>query len=175
MTEREKITGGSEAGLGSRRELLVYAVIFVIIVGSVYDILTQREHWPFSPYSMFSTVRREYSLSWFRLYGLTEIDSSREIPLIESEYIQPLGDIHVQITMSKKRKPYNASYEQYLEEALHHILARYEVLRIAGDHNGPQLRGIRLYRYEWKLDPRIHGVERPDIRELLLEVREPRN
>jgi hypothetical protein len=168
------MTGGSEAGLGKRREILVYAVIFVITCGSFFDIITQQEHWPFSPYSMFSTVRRDYSLTRLKLFGLTEFDPVREVPLTESQYIQPLGDIHIQIALSMKRKPDNVSYGQYLEEALRHILTRYEVLRIAGNHDGPQLHSIRLYRYEWTLDPRIHGVEQPDVRELILEVREPR-
>ena len=168
------MTGGSEVGLGKRREFLVYAVIFIIIGGSLFDVITQREHWPFSPYSMFSSVRREYSLSWLKLFGLTDIDSSREIPLTNPQYIQPLDDINIQMAMSMKKKPDNVSYESYVEEALRHILTRYEVLRIAGDHDGPELRGIRLYRYQWKLDPLTHGVERPDLRELILEVREPR-
>ena len=87
------MTDGSEVGLEKRREFLVYAVIFIIIGGSLFDIITQWEHWPFSPYSMFSSVRRDYSLSWLKLFGLTDIDSSREIPLTEPQYIQPLGDI----------------------------------------------------------------------------------
>jgi hypothetical protein len=168
------MTDGSEVGLEKRREFLVYAVIFIIIGGALFDIITQREHWPFSPYSMFSTVRRDYSLTRLRLFGLTDIDSSREIPLTDPKYIQPLGDKHIQRAMSIKKKPDNVSYEQYLEETLHHILTRYEVLRIAGDHDGPELHGIRLYRYQWKLDPWIRNVERPDHRELILEVREPR-
>jgi hypothetical protein len=168
------MTDGSEVGLEKRREFLVYAVIFIIIGGSLFDIITQREHWPFSPYSMFSSVRRDYSLSWLKLFGLTDIDSSREIPLTDPQYIQPLSDLNIQMALSMKRKPDNVSYEQYLEEALHHILTRYELLRIAGEHGGPELQGIRLYRYQWKLDPLTHGVERPDLRELILEVREPR-
>ncbi len=168
------MTGGSRVGLEKWREFLVYAVIFIIIGGSVFDIITQREHWPFSPYSMFSTVRREYSLTRLRLFGLTDIDSSRELPLNEPRYIQPLGDKHIQRVMSIKKKPDNVSYESYVEEALRHILTRYEALRIAGEHDGPELRGIRLYRYQWKLDPWIRNVERPDRGELILEIREPR-
>ncbi len=167
------MTDGSEFGLGKRREFLVYAVIFIIIGGSLFNIITQREHWPFSPYSMFSTVRRDYSLTRLRLFGLTDIDSSREIPLNEPRYIRPSGDKHIQRALSIKKKPDNVSYEQYLEDALRHILTRYEALRIAGEHDGPELHGIRLYRYQWKLDPWIRNVERPDQRELIIEVREP--
>jgi hypothetical protein len=174
MRERDTLTCKSEVGLGKWREFLVYAVIFVIAAGSVFDILTQREHWPFSPYSMFSSVRRDYSLTRLKLLGVTKTDATSEIQLTEPQYIQPLGDIHIQQNLSKKKKQDSTSYEEYLEEALSHILSRYEVLRIAGEHDGPELRGIRLYRYEWKLDPMIHAPEKPDARELIFEVREPR-
>jgi hypothetical protein len=167
------MTGKSEAGLKKKREYLVYAVIFVITAGSVFDIATQREHWPFSPYSMFSSVRRDYSLTRLKLFGVTKTNTTSEIPLTKPQYIQPLSDIQIQIALSKKKKLDDVSYEKYLEEALQHILSRYEVLRIAGKHDGPEILGIRLYRYEWKLDPMIHAPERPDARELIFEVREP--
>ena len=163
----------SETGMTNRRVYLVYTIIFIITAGSVFDIVTQKEHWPFSSYPMFSSVKRNYSLNWWMLFGVTKTDPTSEIPLTDPKYIQPLRDIHIQLVLSKKRKPENMTYEHYLEEALRHILSRYEVLRIAGEHNGPELSGIRLYRYEWKLNPMIHAVEKPDVRELILEVREP--
>src|SRR5438552_19071475 len=70
------------------RRWLVHAVIGVIVVGSFYDIVTGREHWPFSPYAMYSRVRREGTLTTLRLYGVTE-DGPAEMPLIADAYLQP--------------------------------------------------------------------------------------
>ena len=165
------MTSGSEVGLGKRREFLVYAVIFVITSGSLFDIATQREHWPFSPYRMFSSVKREHSISAKRLIGVTDGDPPREITLQDPQYIQPLSSLG--LSTSLNRKPNDVTYEQYYTEALRHVLDRYEALRIAGEHDGPRLRGIRLYKYHWKLDPWARNAERPDSQVLILEIMDP--
>jgi len=165
------MTGGSEAGLGKRREFLVYAVIFVITCGSLFDIVTRREHWPFSPYAMYSSVKRDYYTSKTELFGVTKSDPPGEIPLMEPQYIQPLS--RLRLSTALKRKPGNVTYEKYYTEALRRVLERYETLRIAGAHDGPRLKGIRFYKYHWKLDPRARNADRPDRRELILEIMDP--
>lgn len=150
---------------------MVYALIFVITTGSLFDIVTKREHWPFSPYRMFSSVRRDFATSKLRLLGVTESDPSQEISLLEPQYIQPLRSLH--LTTSLRKNPRDIVPEQYYTEALHHVLERYEKLRIAGKHNGSKLRGIRLYKYHWKLDHLALNAARPDRRELILEIMYP--
>lgn len=165
------MTSEPKVGLERRRELLVYAVIFVITSGSLFDIATQREHWPFSPYRMFSSVKRNHSISLTRLVGVTESIPPREISLLDPQYIQPLSSLG--LSTSLNRKPNDVTYEQYYTEALRHVLDRYEALRIAGAHDGPRLRGIRLYKYHWKLDPWARNADRPDRQELILEIMDP--
>jgi hypothetical protein len=62
-----------------------------------------------------------------------------------------------------------------LNEACHDFLVQYEMLRRAGYHDGPSLRGIRLYQLQWRLDPHAQNVVRPDHRELLAEYEQPQD
>jgi hypothetical protein len=150
---------------------LVYGVIALITVGSLFDSVTGREHWPFSPYSMYATVARERSLTVLRLYGVTKEVPAREMPLVSYRYIQPFDAARLQnaletIRVLRGRRP--------LKVALSDCLRRYERLRRAGRHDGPPLQGIRLYRVYWKLDPWARNVDCPNRKELILEAGTPR-
>ncbi len=46
-------------------------LIGVLIAGSLFDIAPRREHWPFSPYDLYTGASNEYSLTLLRLYGVT--------------------------------------------------------------------------------------------------------
>ena len=163
-----KMNSEPEFGLVKRREYLVYLLIFIIAGGSLFDIVTRGEHWPFSRYAMYSAIKRNFYTSRTEIFGVTKSDPPREISLMEPQYIQPLS--RLRLSTALKRKPANVTYEQYYTEVLRHVLERYEALRIAGAHHGPRLRGIRFYKYHWKLDPKAHNVDRPDSRELILEI-----
>lgn len=153
------------------RVLLVYGVIALITVGSLFDIVTGREHWPFSPYPMYATVARKRSLTVLRLYGVTKAAPAREIPLVAFRYIQPFNSARLEgalrtIMARRGRRP--------LQAALLDCLQRYEKLRKAGRHDGPPLQAIRLCRVYWKLDPWARNVDSPNRKELILEVSTPR-
>ncbi len=156
--------------MGKRREFFVYALIFMIAGGSLFDIVADKEHWPFSPYPMFSFVRRDYSLNKLQLYCVTESEPPLEMPL-DAQYIQPFNTSRLSAALEGMLK--SASPNQHLNEVLQDILVRYEVLHCLGRHNGPPLRGIRLYRLYWHLNPWARNVERPDRRKLILEIMGP--
>jgi hypothetical protein len=44
----------SPAPLKRSRLWIVYGLLAVIVVGHLVEVVTQREHWPFSPYQMWS-------------------------------------------------------------------------------------------------------------------------
>jgi hypothetical protein len=157
-----------DARLRRYRVWIVYAAIVLITWGSLFDIVTDTEHWPFSPYRMYSDVNRDYSLTQFRLFGVTESAPLREMALWEFQYIQPFDNSRLHAALRGMLG--SRTRNQWLSEALRDILVRYDALRHAGLHNGPPLRGIRLYRLYWKLDPWARNVDDPDSRELVLEV-----
>jgi len=79
-------------GMRGQRLWLVYGVMTLILGGSLYDIFTDTEHWPFSPYSMYESVERYRSLEILRVYGVTAGDVPGEIPLWEPQYLHPFDN-----------------------------------------------------------------------------------
>jgi hypothetical protein len=155
-------------GVGARKKFLVYVVIVVITGGSLFDIITGKEHWPFSPYPMFSSVKRDYFLTKLQLFGVTESGSPQEISLSKSKFIQPLDNSRLSAALNRELQ--GEIRKQNINKILHALWSRYEVLRHEGRHNGPPLRGIRLYQSHWKLDPHARNINQPDRRELIFEI-----
>ena len=147
---------------------MIQVVIALLIGGSLYDIITGSEHWPFSPYAMFSNVEREPFMSRHLLFGVTEQEPGDEITLQSFQYIRPF--MENRLNSAFRRMKSEPDGQQLLTEALHDCLTRYERLRLAGCHDGPPLQGIRLYWLQWKLDPWAKNVHQPDRRKLLAEV-----
>jgi len=70
------------------RGLLVHLLIAGVIGGSLYDIATRQEHWPFSDYPMFALVQQRPVLdNWFRLYGVTF--DNREVAILKYSELWP--------------------------------------------------------------------------------------
>ena len=172
--------------LPRQRIWLVYSVMTLFLAGSLADLVTGREHWPFSPYPMYAVVPRGHSLVALRLFGVTagtakraqracerrgrEMRGGREIPLVAPESIRPFTPSRLEGALRELKRRGDPSL---IREALGDCLRRYEKRRRAGDHHGSPLQSIRLYRVSWKLDPWARNVDRPDRKELILEVMPP--
>jgi len=138
-----------------------------LIAGSLFDIVRDDEHWPFSQYPMFSGVWRSPTFTWLRLFGVTA--SGDEFPLDANRYITPFDQSRLpkalrQVIQDPARAP-------RLHEALYGILSRYEKLAREGRHDGPALAALRLYELEWTIDAQARNVDRPDRRRFIAEVR----
>ena len=150
------------------RLCIAHIVIGVIAGGSLFDIVTDQEHWPFSNYAMYSWQTGD-ELEYLVLFGVTAGEPALEIPLRRYDYLQPLDPARLAISFHRLKQ--RAEPDHVLAEALRDCLARYERSRIVEHHDGPPLQSVRLYRLSWKLDPRAKNVDRPDRRELLMETR----
>lgn len=157
------------ATIGRRRVAVISTVLGVLVGGSMFDILTDTEHWPFSPYGMYSEVAWEHSVNVLRLVGVTTIGS--EVTLLDPRYFRPFRRTRLQTALEQMNRAANRA--QLLNEGLEDCLRRYERARREGSHDGPPLRALRLYRVVWKLDPWARNADRPDRKELLFEVRSP--
>ncbi len=151
------------------RLVTVYALGAVIVGGSVFDSVTDTEHWPFSQYSMFSWVEApaDHSYTLLRLYGVTQRQPLLEFPLDKNEYFEPFDNSRMSAALSI------ALRENQVTPALEDCLKRYDALRASGIHHGPALEALRLYRVTWILDPQTRNIANPDRKELLGEVFEP--
>jgi len=53
------------------RRAVLNLIFAAFIAGSVYDIVTDQEHWPFSQYPMFSSAWTSPTFTWLRVFGVT--------------------------------------------------------------------------------------------------------
>jgi hypothetical protein len=152
-----------------KRHMFAHVLIAGVILGSAYDIATRQEHWPFSDYAMFSAIHRATVLEWPRLFGVTADGS--EFALVSHEYLWPLDQSRLPIGLrhlyATERNP------QRVHAALEDCLERYERRRIAGEHDGPPLRHIRLYVVAWDIEPYARNLDRPKSRRLIGEASLP--
>jgi len=150
----------------ARRRAFLNLVFVALIGGSLYDIVLDQEHWPFSQYPMFSTVWRAPSFTWFRLFGVKS--DGNEFPLDDNSYIRPFDQARLPYAI--RRIVGNSHRARRLDEAVRDCFLRYDELARAGAHAGPPLVAMRLYELEWTIDPAAANVNRPDRRRLLAEV-----
>lgn len=144
-----------------RRRVVADLVLVAILVGSGAAIVTGRELWPFSPYPMFSSVRRGPFLEQLWLEGV--LADGTAVPLPGPRALHPLR--LAQLVTVLERLP-----REDMPEALRDVLRRYDAGRRAGRHDGAPLKGLRLYRMTFAPEPDPAGRDRPRSRELLAEA-----
>jgi hypothetical protein len=149
------------------RTLLVHLLIAGILAGSVYDIATRQEHWPFSDYPMFAVIPRQPVLeNSYRLFGVTY--DNREVAILKYSQLWPLDQSRLPIGLRRLyREP---DGRERVRAVVEDTFRRYELRRAEGRHNGPPLRAMRLYKLTWDLEPYAANLDRPRSRELLVEV-----
>ena len=75
------------------RIALVATLAVVLIVGHVFDIVTQTEHWPFSYYPMYGRVQSKSRLRIPAFYGVMQRGNRTKGQRITSpEYVPQLGE-----------------------------------------------------------------------------------
>ncbi len=153
-------------GMSPARFAMVSLLTLAILAGSAFDVIRNREHWPFSPYPMFSKVDDSRGYRTLRLYGVAR--DGGELPLTDFAYLEPFDRCRLVSALETLRA------EQRLPAALADVYARYERRRTAGRHGGPPLSAVRLYQLRWALDADARNAQHPDVRELLYEHRPDR-
>ena len=159
----------ASAHMSRSRVAFVYLLLAVLIGGSMYDIRTGREHWPVSPYPMFSIVEHEASLRCLRIVGVGA--GGREVTLLDSHLIAPFDQCR--LTSALSRTYTDAARRSQIHEQLRDCLDRYEERRRAGLHDGEPLAGVRLYEMQWTLQPDAANAETPDSRRFIDAVYQP--
>ena len=156
------------------RSILLSTVSLLIVIGSLFSIIFDKEYWPFSPYPMFSDIRREASsVSTLQLYGVTQGEPHDEIliSMDRKPYIKPFQGSVFMTALKRMESEHNPKKSsRLLNEGLLDTLKRYEKHRLAGDHDGPPLQGLRLYRVKGYPEAGSGNVNRPDDRKLIAEA-----
>lgn len=141
-----------------RSRLVANAILLAILAGQAAAIVSGRELWPFSPYPMFSKPLGD-TVSRFWLHGM--LADGSEVPLRQRSAFHPFRLAQLEGALARMDAG-------ELAEAARDMLARYESRRAAGDHRGPRLSALRIYRVTW--DTGVPAGE-PLARELLAEAR----
>ena len=151
----------------SRCQMVAASLVVLGLVGlQLLDIVLQREDWPFSNYPMYAG-RQGDRIAWLRVYGVTP---SGEVALIPERHLRPLDTARLNYAFSREilaREDQPAAAER----ALRSLHALYERSRHAGEHDGPVVHGLRLYREGWRILPSLANRSTPDERRLLHELR----
>jgi hypothetical protein len=163
MTTARAIAG---TGMSPRRLVLATLLTLGIVGGSAVDVVRDREHWPFSQYPMFSNIDHSHDHRTLRLHGVVR-NSAREVPLTDFAYVEPFDQCRLSTALSRMSVDRPAD----LAAAVEDVYARYERRRKAGDHDGPPLQAVRLYRLQWTLQPDAGNAMEPDARALVYEHR----
>jgi len=150
------------------RVRLVYAFVGVFVLGHLYEIARQQEHWPFTNYPMWAKVTRDWHVREVMPFGVTDEATPREIDLRDPNYFAPMPAIYQRLNFQRA-----AGREKLRDPMLRDYLGRYEQLRKAGRHGGPPLKGLRLYEWYWTMDPHASNAASPDRKTLLYEYPAP--
>ncbi len=148
------------------RRWLVYGLVTVIVGGHLYDLVVDREHWPFSQYPMYAHAAREWSMLTPRLSGVRP--DGGEITLWQTRFLEPLDQSRLMQAVGTILQEPDGRVRA--TTALRDVLARYEQRRRTGEHDGPALAALRLYHERWVLELDAGNVDRPARRDLVLEA-----
>jgi GT2 family glycosyltransferase len=152
--------------MSAGRIVAAHAVLALLIAGSAYDIVSGREHWPLSPYPMFSSVERNTDLRLLLLRGVTDEAVPREIALRDASAIGPFDQCRIVTAFSRVK---SAGDRERLHAMLGGTLARYDALRAEGINEGPPLKAVRLYDAVWTLQGDAANRDTPDQAQLVAE------
>lgn len=148
------------------RVWLVHGLIGFIAAGHLFEMVTGKEHWPFSEYPMFANLRRFRTLRELRLIGVTDEPASREIVLNHQRYLDPLDPVRLGATLARLQESERGRAEHF-KDALAYVLDRYETLRARGAHHDPPLQRVELYRFAWRVDRQVRNIREPAERTLV--------
>ena len=153
------------------RLLIVNLLLLVILAGSLTDIALGREHWPFSPYPMYSRLELERKTSKVMLFGVPKDPSEAPFPLQFRQMIQPFERTRLNTAMARLARSPEA--KEALCTAAKDVWRRYREGRRKGQHSGPELREVRVYEVHWHLLPDASNVRDFADKRLVLTLTEP--
>jgi hypothetical protein len=144
----------------------VCAVVATIVGGHLVDIATGVEHWPFSPYPMYSRAQSDWAPVMAEIVGV-RLDGE-ELAVKRPELLAPFDQARLLGALARLgTRPDGTAL---VRTALVDCLSRYERRRRQGAHDGPVLRALRLYHSRYVLDVAASTVGSPASRTLVLEV-----
>jgi hypothetical protein len=144
-------TATPAAPMRRSRIWIVYALFAVIVGGHLVEVATQREHWPFSPYQMWSKPSVGWDVKREMLRGVTDEPTPREVS-ITPQQLYPIPYQMVVVNMQQANRAVKEGNTKQADTIIRGLLEHYNNRRAAGKHDGPPLKELRLYQITWKMD-----------------------
>ena len=153
-----------------RQRWAAYAAMLAFGLPSVLVALVGGEAWPFLDYRMYAESKPAAEVDWLELVGRTpdgtavRLDNEAYIvPFAYSELLRSLYTLDVlgEVDPAPARR------------ALAGLLDAHETQRRLGEHDGPALERVEVYRVRWTARPGAANFDRPDSRILLQSVSLP--
>ena len=151
-----------------RRQLLAaYAAMLLFGLPSVVIAVAGGEVWPFLDYRMYADSKPAAGVDWLELVGRTTDgtalrlnDEALIVPFAYSELLRSLYSLDVlgEVDPIPARR------------ALVGLLGAYETRRRLGEHDGPLLESVEVYRLRWVPKPGAANFNQPASRTLLQSV-----
>ena len=150
-----------------RQRLAAYVAMLAFGLPSVLVALVGGEAWPFLDYRMYADSKPTPEVDWLELVGrgpdgtaLRLDDEAYIAPFAYSELLRSLYTLDVlgEVDPTPARR------------ALAGLLDAYETQRRRGEHDGPPLDRIEVYRVRWTAQPGAANFDQPDSRTLLQSV-----
>lgn len=153
--------------MGRRQRLAAYAAMLVFGVPSVVIALVGGEVWPFLDYRMYADSKPTSEVDWLELVGRaadgTALRLDNEAYIVPFTYSELLRSLE-HLGMQGEADPRPA------RRALVGLLKAYETQRRLGEHDGPVLDRVEVYRLRWTAQPGAANFHKPDSRTLLESV-----
>ena len=144
-------------GVGKLRRRLINSILILFLGIACFDIAIDREHWPFSNYTMYSRVSPAILL-WMRVDGVT---AGGEVDLPLDSSFPPFDQVRLVAALGRVAR--SARGPNPLHSALANLLSLYDGHRSAVP-GPPAVARLRLYDVAWGLHPGLTGNEPPDRR-----------
>lgn len=141
---------------------------FVLL--SAVHAVTGREHWPFSPYAMYSTPKAGHQSDKLLLVAVDA--AGRERWLLDADELAPLNRAKVDSVLGRARRADRAAGLEVATQAspggrLHGAFV--DVVGLVAPHH-PDARRFRLYHAVWEMHPRAANLRTPEVWQRLAEV-----
>jgi hypothetical protein len=137
------------------RVALVLLLAAFIVGGHLYDIVTQREHWPFSFYPMYGRVQKKRQLSVLTLCLITRGEDGKRhmMRITDDKYVPGLGEARLRniLMAAWGRDGSQPGAVRKTREVLRAYLESYEANRVKRLHDGPAAIEAQLCRMTWPL------------------------
>jgi hypothetical protein len=137
------------------RVALVAGLAIVLVFGHAYDMLTLREHWPFSFYPMYGRSQKRPQLQVLSLYLVTPLTKTKtnKWRLLSGEYVPPLSEPRMRNILMASWGRDGTAPKALKDTAriLADFLRMYESRRVMGLHTGPPIVEAQLCRVTWRV------------------------